>query len=392
MTIHDILQMLVEQQGSDVHLITGSAPTLRVHGELIPIQGAPLLTKETVEALVFPLLKPEQKDFVLVNKELDFGYQFEDKGRFRVNVYHQQGKIGAALRLIPAKVKTVDDLQLPPVFHQLTNYKQGLVLVTGPTGEGKSTTLAALIEEINLSRGEHILTIEDPIEFVYTPKKSMISQREINQDTNGWDVALRSALREDPDVVLVGEMRDYETIASAMTVAETGHLVFATLHTATAAQTIDRIIDVFPAHQQGQIRQQLAATLQAVVSQRLIPLVQGGRVPAFEVMLATPAIRNLIREGKTYQIDNVIQTSSELGMTLIENHLLSLVQRGAISREKAIEHAFRPEEINRILGATGDDSLTFGTSNGAAPVGAQPAVSPYGATNQYGTTISGGTG
>ncbi len=363
MTIHDILQMLVDQEGSDIHIVTGMPPMLRVHGELQAIPGAPALTQEQAEALIIPILKPEQKDFVNVNKEIDFGYQFLDKGRFRVNVYHQQNKMAAALRLIPARVKTIDELQLPAVFHQLTEFKQGLVLVTGPTGEGKSTTLAALIEEINATRADHVLTIEDPIEFIYTPKKSLLSQREIGQDTNGWDIALRSALREDPDVVLVGEMRDFETIASAITVAETGHLVFATLHTATAAQTIDRIIDVFPAHQQGQIRQQLAATLQAVVSQRLIPLVQGGRTAAFEVMLANSAVRNLIREGKTFQIDNVMQTSGEQGMMLIETYLLGLVQQGAISREKALEHAFRPDELERILGSNEVVAPTYGVES-----------------------------
>lgn len=352
MNIHDMLQMLVEQQGSDIHIITGQPPTLRIDGDLRPIQGAPVLDKDQAEALIVPLMSQEQKDYVMVNKEIDFGYQFQDKGRFRVNVYHQRGNMAAALRLIPARIKTIDDLQLPPVFHNFTQYKQGLVLVTGPTGEGKSTTLAALIDAINTSRGEHILTIEDPIEFVYEPKKSIISQRELNQDTHGWDIALRSALREDPDVVLVGEMRDYETIASAITVAETGHLVFATLHTATAAQTIDRIIDVFPAHQQGQVRQQLAATLQAVASQRLIPISQGGRTAAFEIMLGTPAVRNLIREGKTYQIDNVIQTSAESGMMLIEGNLMQLVQRGAISVEKAREYAFRPDELDRLMGGS----------------------------------------
>jgi len=342
--------MLVEQNGSDVHIITGIPPTLRIDGELQPIPGAPSLTKDQAEALIVPLMSQEQKDYALINKEIDFGYSYKDKGRFRINVYHQRDTMAAALRLIPAKIKTISDLQLPDVFHQFTNYHQGLVLVTGPTGEGKSTTLAALIEEINSTRGEHILTIEDPVEFIYTPKKSIISQREINHDTNGWDIALRSALREDPDVVLVGEMRDRETIAAAITVAETGHLVFATLHTATAAQTIDRIIDVFPAHQQGQIRQQLAASLQAVVSQRLISLAQGGRTAAFEVMLATSAVRNLIREGKTYQLDNVIQTSGELGMMLIETSLMQLVQRGALSLEKAHDYAFRPDELARLSG------------------------------------------
>jgi twitching motility protein PilT len=353
MNIHDILDMLVEQNGSDVHIVTGTPPTLRIDGQLKPIPGAPVLTNDQAEALILPLMTQEQKDFVIVNKEIDFGYTFKDKGRFRINVYHQRGDIAAALRLVPAKIKTIDDLQLPQVFHQFTQYRQGLVLITGPTGEGKSTTLAALIEQINATRDEHILTIEDPVEFVYTSKKSVISQREINHDTNGWDIALRSALREDPDVVLVGEMRDYETIAATITVAETGHLVFATLHTATAAQTIDRIIDVFPSHQQGQIRQQLAASLQAVISQRLIPLAQGGRTAAFEIMLATPAVRNLIREAKTYQIDNVIQTSAEMGMMLIEHNLMQLVQRGALSLEKAHEYAFRPDELARLSGGAG---------------------------------------
>lgn len=350
MTILDILEMLVQQQGSDIHLMVGSPPTLRIDGELRPIEGAPVLNAEQLEALITPLMTQDQQTFVKTNLELDFGYSYQDKGRFRVNVYHQQGSLGAALRLIPTRIKSIDELQLPSVFHNLTKYKQGLVLVTGPTGEGKSTTLAAVIDEINHSRAEHILTIEDPIEFVYSPKQSIISQREINQDTHGWDIALRSALREDPDVVLVGEMRDFETIASAITVAETGHLVFATLHTASAAQTIDRIIDVFPAHQQGQIRQQLAATVQAVISQRLMPRLQGGRIAGFEIMLASGAIKNLIREGKTYQIDNVIQTSADQGMMLFETNLAALVQKGSISNEVAMEYAFRPDELARLLG------------------------------------------
>ncbi len=347
MNIHDILNLLIDQQGSDIHLVTGSQPTLRVEGELKPIEGSPILTQEMAEALILPLMNQEQRDYVAVNQELDFGYQFQNKGRFRTNVYHQKNHLAAALRLIPAKIKTVDDLQLPPIFHEFTQYRQGLVLVTGPTGEGKSTTLAAMIDEINTSRADHILTIEDPIEFVYEPKKSIISQREINHDTHGWDIALRSALREDPDVVLVGEMRDFETISAAITTAETGHLVFATLHTATAAQTIDRIIDVFPAHQQSQVRQQLAGSLQAVISQRLIPLAQHGRIAAFEIMTANPAIRNLIREAKTHQIDNVLQTSAESGMMLIETHLAQLVQRGAITAEIARAYAFRPDEFDR---------------------------------------------
>ncbi len=360
MNIHDILTMLIDQNGSDVHIITGSQPTLRVDGVLKPIDGSPVLNQEMAEALILPLMTAEQKDYVKVNQEIDFGYQFQDRGRFRTNVYHQKNNIAAALRLIPAKVKTIDELQLPSVFHDFVKYRQGLVLVTGPTGEGKSTTLAAVIEEINSTRGEHILTIEDPIEFVYQPKKSIISQREVNHDTHGWDIALRSALREDPDVVLVGEMRDFETIAAAITTAETGHLVFATLHTATAAQTIDRIIDVFPAHQQSQIRQQLAGTLVAVVSQRLVPLTQQGRIAAFEIMMANSAVKNLIREAKTHQIDNVIQTSAEAGMMLIETHLSQLVQRGAITAEIARAYSFRPDEFDRLAGGAASTGATGG--------------------------------
>lgn len=350
MNIHDILDQLVVIEGSDIHIVVGMPPMLRVDGNLKPVEGAPILTPEQAEALIFPLLSQEQKDYVAVNKELDFGYQFQDKGRFRINVYNTKGSIAAALRLIPAKIKSLEELQLPPVITEFAHYKQGLVLLTGPTGEGKSTTLAAIIDLINGTRADHIVTVEDPIEFVYTPKKSIISQRELNHDTNSWEIALRSVLREDPDVVLIGEMRDYETIASAITIAETGHLVFATLHTSTAAETIDRIVDVFPAHQQGQVRQQLASTIKVVASQRLLQTVTGKRTAALEVMIANPAIRNLIREGKTYQIDTVIQTSAEMGMMLFESHLQQLVQRGVITPETAIAHAFRPAEIQRLLG------------------------------------------
>lgn len=350
MTIHDILQLTIDQGGSDIHIISGVPPMVRIHGVLHPVAGMPILTPEQAEELIIPLMTAEQKDFVTVNKETDFGYQFEDKGRFRVNAYTQRGALAAALRLIPNQIRSIDELSLPPIFHEFTKYRQGLVLVTGPTGEGKSTSLAAIIEEINLTRGEHILTIEDPIEFVYSPKRSIISQREVNHDTHGWDIALRSALREDPDIVLVGEMRDHETIAAALTAAETGQLVFGTLHTNTAAQTIDRIIDVFPAHQQDQVRQQLASSLQAVVSQRLIPTIQEGRVAAFEVMIASPAVRNLVREGKTFQIDNVLQTSAESGMMLFEHHLAQLVQQGVIASEKAREYSFRPEALDRLMG------------------------------------------
>ncbi len=350
MNIFDVLEQLAQHNGSDIHILAGSQIMLRVNGVLRPAEGSPVLEPADAEALIYPLLTQEQKDYVRVNKELDLGYQFKDVGRFRTNVYHSRGSLAAALRLIPSKIRSIEDLLLPDTFHTFTNYRQGLILLTGPTGEGKSTTLAAMIEEINQNRSEHIVTIEDPIEFVYEPKKSIISQREVNHDTHGWDIALKSVLREDPDVVLIGEMRDYETIASAITIAETGHLVFATLHTATAAQTIDRIVDVFPAHQQGQIRQQLAATIKAIASQRLLPTKDGGRRAVVELMIANPAIRNLIRETKTYQIDNVIQTASDQGMVLFESHLLKLVQQGVIDQETAVDHAFRRDEMSRLLG------------------------------------------
>ncbi len=350
MNIHDIMQQLANQEGSDIHIVVGSPVTLRIHGKLVPVEGSPVLEAKHAEALINPLMTQEQKDFVKVNKELDFGYQFGDVGRFRVNVYHAKNAMAAALRLIPSKIKSIEELNLPPVFNEFIRFKQGLVLITGPTGEGKSTSLAAMIDAINITRGEHIVTIEDPVEFIYEPKKSVISQREVNHDTHGWDIALKSVLREDPDVVLIGEMRDYETIASAITIAETGHLVFGTLHTATAAQTMDRIIDVFPAHQQGQIRQQLAATIKVVASQRLLPKTNGGRVAALEIMIANPAIRNLVREAKTHQIDNVIQTSADAGMSLIETHLHKLVQQGTITIETAQEYAFRPADLERLMG------------------------------------------
>lgn len=351
MTIQELLDLTVQKDASDLHLVVGSPPTLRVSGALLFVGSEPL-NRQTAEDLVFPLLTPQQKDQFLVNRELDFSYQFADKGRFRINVYFQRDNPSAALRLIHSIIKTPEELKLPQVVHSFAKLKQGLVLVTGPTGHGKSSTLAAIIEEINRSRAEHIVTIEDPVEFLYQPKKSIISQREMKADTHSWDVALRSVLREDPDVVLVGEMRDFETIAAALTVAETGHLVFATLHTNSAAQTIDRIIDVFPEEQQQQIRQQLAGSLEAVLSQRLIPAKTGGRVPAVEILLATPAVRNLIREGKSHQLDNVIQTSGGLGMITLESSLASWIRAGGLDMETAMTYSLRPEELSRLVGAT----------------------------------------
>ncbi|HAV14786.1 MAG TPA: type IV pili twitching motility protein PilT [Candidatus Pacebacteria bacterium] len=350
MDIQTLLGYVVQQGASDLHLIASMPPTLRMHGVLMAIPQLPALSNEEMQNLIDPLLAPEQKEQLKVNMEVDLSYQYGKEGRFRINVYHQRGVLAAALRLIPSKIKTIEELHLPAICHELTKLRQGLVLIVGPTGHGKSSTLAAMIDEINQTRSENILTIEDPIEFVYPPAKSMVSQRELHADTHSWEVALKSALREDPDVVLVGEMRDYETIAATLTVAETGHLVFTTLHTNSAAQTIDRIIDVFPATQQAQVRSQLAMSLQAVVSQRLLPNLQGGRSVATEILVATSAVRNLIREGKAFQLDNVIQTSLEFGMMSLESSLAQLVQSGQITLEKAQEYAMKQDDLAKFMG------------------------------------------
>lgn len=352
MTVQDMMGLAVSQDASDIHIVAGTPPSLRLHGDLVPIEGEEVLTPQHCEELLFSMLTQEQRDQFLVNKELDISYQYEKKGRFRINAYFAAGSTAAALRLIPEKIRTIEELRLPVAFHEFTKLKQGFILFTGPTGEGKSSSLAAIIDEINQTRAEHILTIEDPIEFIYQPAKSIISQRELHADTHAWDIALKSALREDPNVVLVGEMRDYETIASALTVAETGHLVFATLHTNSASQTIDRIIDVFPEGQQGQIRQQLSNTLQAVVSQRLLKSNKGGRVVAVELLRATSAVRNIIREGKVFQLDNVIQTSSELGMISLEASLAKLVNDGELDYERALEIALWPDQLSRLVKRT----------------------------------------
>jgi twitching motility protein PilT len=349
MEIEEFLEITVNQKASDLHLIYDSPPILRVNGELLPVPGKGNLSEEEIKTLVFSLLNEEQKEILLVNKELDFSFAYKDKGRFRVNAYHQKGRLAAAFRLLPLLIPKIDELNLPEICHAFTRLKQGFILVTGPTGHGKSTTLAAIIEEINQTRPVHIITIEDPIEYVFSPQKGIISQREIRVDTHSWQIALRSCLREDPDVVMIGEMRDYETIASALTIAETGHLVFATLHTNSAAQTIDRIVDVFPEYQQEQIKMQLSNTLEAVLSQRLLPSLEGGRIPAMEILVATPAVRTSIREGKTHLIDNIIQTSSELGMKTLEMDLVRLVKQGKISLETANAYALRPEDLMRMI-------------------------------------------
>lgn len=345
MTIQSLLQITIEKKASDLHLIAEYAPTIRVDGVLYPLEGS-VLTGEQIDTLLKPLLSDEQKALFEANHELDFGYSF-GVGRFRVNAYFQKGTTAVAFRLIPLKIRGAEELNLPKICHDLTTLRQGLVLVTGPTGHGKSTSIAAMIDEINKNFGGHILTIEDPVEYVYSPEKALISQREVGGDTHSWMAALRAALREDPNVVLVGEMRDYETIAAALTIAETGHLVFATLHTNSAAQSIDRIVDVFPENQQAQVRLQLSNTLEAILSQRLLPGLGGGRVPAVEILLASPAVRSTIREGKTHMIDNIIQTSGDLGMRTIDMSLTDLVASGKIAYETAMAYAVNPENIGR---------------------------------------------
>ncbi|MEX2028586.1 MAG: type IV pilus twitching motility protein PilT [Candidatus Curtissbacteria bacterium] len=348
MSIQEYLEIVVKKEASDLHIVAGSPAMTRIDGLLVPVSVG-LLTPEETEALIFELLSPEQKDMLLVNKELDFSFALGDVARFRVNAYFEKGYLAAALRLITSYIKTIEELNLPKIIHDFTRLRQGLVLVTGPTGHGKSTAIASMINEINQTKPLHIVTIEDPIEYVYPRGKSLVSQREMHLDTHSWDVALRSALREDPDVVLVGEMRDYETIASAITVAETGHLVFATLHTNSAAQSIDRIIDVFPENQQSQIRMQLASVIAGVVSMRLVPGIGGGRLPACEILLSSPAVSTAIREGKEHQIDNIIQTSGDVGMILLDASLAYLVREGRISLDIAKTYSIRPEELDRLV-------------------------------------------
>lgn len=349
MDIKQLLQLTIERGASDLHIIPGYYPTLRVNGELIQLKTHQLLDAASAETLLSPTMSAGQKETLLVNREIDFGLSFGTV-RFRVNVYFAKSAMAGSFRLIPQKIRTIDELGLPKLIHQFVPLKQGFILVTGPTGEGKSTTLAAIIDEINKTSARHILTIEDPIEFLYSPALSVVSQREVGQDTHGWTVALRSALREDPDVVLIGEMRDQETIAAALTVAETGHLVFSTVHTNSAAQTIDRIIDVFPPHQQQQVRIQLASTLKAIVSQRLMADSTGkGRVVACEVLLNSTAVSSLIRDGKTNLIDNVIQTSLSEGMVFFERSLYDLYAAGKITRDSAYAYALRPAEIRKLI-------------------------------------------
>jgi twitching motility protein PilT len=351
----DFAQLLLEviaRRASDLHLAAGAHPTVRVRGRLTPVEEYPVLSSADTREIVYSILNGDQRQRLETNWQLDFAYSVPGHARFRVNAYYQRGAIGAAFRLIPVELTSIDDLGLPATVHEFTRKPRGFVLVTGPTGSGKSTSLAAMIDSINSTREEHIMTIEDPIEFLHPHKKCLVNQRELGSDAQSFGEALKAALRQDPDVILVGEMRDLETISTALTAAETGHLVFATLHTQDTAQTIYRVIDVFPPHQQGQVRVQLSVSLQGIMTQQLLPNAEGsGRVVACEVLVPNPAIRNLIREGKTHQIYSVLQTGSASGMQTMDASLASLVRQNKITQKLAEARSSTPEELRRLLGA-----------------------------------------
>jgi len=348
----DLLLEVIERNASDLHLTAGAHPTVRVRGRLQALEEYPVMTTEQTRETIYSILTNDQRQRLETDWQIDFAYAIPGRARFRVNAYYQRAAIGAAFRLIPFSIKSVDELGLPLVLHELAKKPRGFVLVTGPTGSGKSTSLAAVIDEINSTRDEHIMTIEDPIEFLHGHKKCIVNQREIGSDAQSFAAGLKAALRQDPDVILVGEMRDLETIHTALTAAETGHLVFATLHTQDAPQTIDRIIDVFPASQQQQVRVQLSVALQGIITQQLLPTSDGaGRIAACEVLLATPAIRNLIREGKTHQIYSSLQTGASLGMQTMDAALATLVRQGKITQKLAESRSSTPEELRRLLGA-----------------------------------------
>ena len=347
--IENLLEECMKRKASDLHLQVGIPPVLRIDGHLVSIPGLSILTQDVVESLVFATLDEEQQKILMKDKEFDYSFAFGDLARFRVNAFHERGNLAAAFRLIPNEIRSVADLGMPRVVETFADYPRGLVLVTGPTGSGKSTTLAALVDKINREKSQHIITIEDPIEFTHKSRRSVVVQREVHYDTYSFSAALRSVLREDPDVVLIGEMRDLETISAAITIAETGPLVFATLHTNSAAPSIDRMIDVFPAHQQSQVRSQLSNILMAICSQRLVPAIGGGRVVAAEIMVANSAVRSLIREGKTYQLDTVIQTGAEQGMQTMDRTLVKMVQTGLITYDNAREFAVNLSELDRLM-------------------------------------------
>jgi twitching motility protein PilT len=380
--VPELLGRLLDLNGSDLHLTAGTPPTVRIHGELERLEDYPPLNPRSLQGMIYAILPQKMRERFEQELELDMSYSLPGRARFRVNVFMQRDAVGAVFRVIPFDIKNIVDLGLPPVAADLARFPRGFVVVTGPTGSGKSTTLAAMVDVVNTERSGHIMTVEDPIEFLHKHKKCVVNQREIGADTHSFASALKHVLRQDPDVILVGEMRDLETISTAITAAETGHLVFATLHTQDAPQTIDRIIDVFPPHQQQQVRVQLSTTLQGVVTQQLIPTVDGqGRVAAVEIMIATPGIRNLVREGKVHQIYSAMQAGGRYGMQTMDMSLASHVKAGRISQQMAFERCHDPEELQRLVGSSGGLSAF---SSGGSSLGGDDA-SPW-ATGSFGTS------
>ena len=344
----DLLSLVVKESASDLHIAVGRHPTLRIDGALTPLANEEIITADSAQEFIFSMLSEEQKERFVREKDMDFSYNFRDRARFRVNVFFQRGFMGAALRLIPAKIKTLQELNLPLILEELVK-TQGFLLVVGPTGHGKSTTLASLVDFINHTHADHIITIEDPIEYLFSSDRAIIDQREVNIDTPSFHRALKSMFREDVDVGMIGEMRDAETMAAAVTAAETGHLILSSLHTNNAAQTIDRIIDTFPAAQQNQIRAQLSSTLIGLISQRLIPRISGGLIPAVEIMIANSAVRNLIRENRIHELELVLETHVEEGMISMNRSLIDLVRKGEISMENAVMYSLNADELKTML-------------------------------------------
>ena len=347
--LKELLEITIVQKASDLHISANHPPILRIIGELIPLVKRKKLLSRDTRGFAFALMSEDQQQRFLKEKEIDFSYSFEGKARFRVNIFFQKGNISCALRLIPFKILTIEDLNLPPILHEFLRQPQGFFLVTGPSSQGKSTTLAAMVDEINHTRADHIITIEDPIEYVFNGDRAIVDQREVYQDTLSFSKALKSTFRQDPDVIMVGEMRDPVTISTAITAAETGHLVFATLHTNSAAQSVHRIVDSFPAAQQNQIRSQLSGSLIAVFSQRLLTRIKGGLVPACEIMINTPAVANLIRENKIHEIPLIIETSAEIGMISLNRYLANLVRSKEVDFDVAQSYSLNPSELRNLL-------------------------------------------